>query len=465
MVDESLVRRVVRGALQGLAWSLGLIGAVLAMLLLVNAFDEELNPEVAAYLQREKPEVADEQNGYPHLVGLAAPEVEQPHAAGKRYLAQTDEVQAKRLKGEQASWPKPPGFSLKVPDFCTPELNSCAQRAREKTEDARKIVAEHQLLLTRYRALHAYPAYAETWSGMVIDYPLPAYQAPLTVQKLFFVEVALRAQEGDIEGALAAVESDISLGRRMLAGSHTLIHKMVASRHLTRSVLFLADVFSSYRDRIGARAVPLRSVINPLTEEERRLATALRNEFFFATKAIEHEMRRADPAATGQEFDWMFSMFARPLYQPNATANRVYFTGHTLYTELDGVPAARFDEVAAKVKAARPEFPDWTAFYNPIGKIMVEVGAVNFEQYLLRMHDLDALVRLVALHIEIVAKEVKHEDVPQFLAGADKRFVNPYTGKPFDWDAKARQLHFQPRSMRFKQDKTDGGEGRLAVTL
>ncbi len=75
------------------------------------------------------------------------------------------------------------------------------------------------------------------------------------------------------------------------------------------------------------------------------------------------------------------------------------------------------------------------------------------------MHDLDGLVRLVALHSEIVAKGVKDEDVPQFFTAADKRYANPWTEKPMQWDAKARQLYFEPQSRRYKDDMTGGRPG------
>ena len=34
-----------------------------------------------------------------------------------------------------------------------------------------------------------------------------------------------------------------------------------------------------------------------------------------------------------------------------------------------------------------------------------------------------------------------------------------------EWDAKARQLYFEPHSKRYQEDKTGGTAGRVAVTL
>ena len=71
----------------------------------------------------------------------------------------------------------------------------------------------------------------------------------------------------------------------------------------------------------------------------------------------------------------------------------------------------------------------------------------------------------IAFGAEIVAKNVKDEDVPQLLAAADKRYANPWTEKPMQWDPSARQIYFEPRSKRYQDDKTGGVAGRVSISL
>jgi len=442
------------------------IAVVLAGLeLLVNSrlFDEAPNPEIAAFMQIEASRVPDEQNAYFQLVGLAAPESAQPHAAGKQWLAEVNDVQARHLKGDFAKWPAAlPGAAYLPQDPCRPEVRSCLAQARANPEEMRKLVAANERLLARYRAAYGYPGYAETAEVFIFEYPLSSFGPILNGQRLFLMDAALRIDRGELQAVIADLGKEIAFSRRMLAGSRTLIGKMIAGRHLNRAVLFAADVLANRREQAGAGARELQSVLQPLTPAERELGDVMRYEARLMKTGMEHNLRY--PSRYDDAGYWAESWIGRALLQFNATFNNVYLS-YKASQLADKAPASQMDAVLSKGKSAIPVPPDWTLFYNPVGKMQVQDMVPNLSEYTRRMHDLDALVRLVALQAEIVAKSVKDEDVPQFLAAADKLYANPWTEKPMQWDPKARQIYFEPRTQRYRDDKTGGVAGRVSISL
>jgi hypothetical protein len=100
--------------------------------------------------------------------------------------------------------------------------------------------------------------------------------------------------------------------------------------------------------------------------------------------------------------------------------------------------------------------------------------AYNFHQgmldpYMLRLHDTDGLLRLVALQLDIWRAGIPRKQIPGYLRGTRPGLSDPYSGQPMQWDATRGQLYFVPRSERFDKGNPPGivvdGQPRLAVSL
>src|SRR5207253_7981607 len=124
-------------------------------------------------------------------------------------------------------------------------------------------------------------------------------------------------------------------------------------------------------------------------------------------------------------------------------------------SDVDNAPAADLGAAFIRAKEAEPEFSARRAIYNPVGKLLVSSNLPQLNASFERIHDTDALVRLVALQAEIVAQDVKTDDVAAF----SKKAVDPYTGKPFAWDASTRQLSFEPHNPGVREQKIGGTAG------
>jgi hypothetical protein len=426
-----------------------LLGVPLAVLLLINLRDEALLPEAVAYMRNDAASLPDEQNAFYYLLGFGAPLADDPHKAGKAWLVAVNQAQESLLKGAEANWPAQPEGLPKIAATCSPDRESCVRWLKDKAQ-AGKLVEDNRQAIGRYRGVHAYPGYRDMTDARLLSYPMPSFTPLASAQRLYLLDIAQRFERGEVDAPLAALRDEIALARRMMAGSHSLLQKVLATAQLVRTSLFASDVLSAHRARIGPKAAVLAGALAPLSAEERGLAPTLRSEFAMAASASDPSRWHGEDFGIGID-----TMFARPFYQQRASVNLLY--GFTrAWSEVDQAPAAELDAAFARARAAEPKFSAWGAIYNPVGKLLVFINALQPAGYFERVHDADALVRMVALQAQIVAKNVKPDAI-------DSR--NPYTGKPYGWDAQTRQLYFEPRGSSLKERRIGGVANRVGITL
>lgn len=429
--------------------------AVLALVfaLVVNLRDEPLLVEASDFMKPPAASVPKEQNAFYYVVGFEAPLNEDPHKAGLAWMDAVDTTQQKLLSGAEAPWPAQPRGLAKIEAYCNPEKASCIRWLKDTTE-GRPALADNAPIVARYKRVLAYPGYAEATDPRLYSYPLPRYLAFGNAQRFHLLDIAQRLERGEIDGALAALRDEIAFDRRMLAGSRTLLHKMVAAGELQRAAVFASDVLATYRKEIGSRAAILMEAMKPLTADERALTPALRTEFAMAATSLEPARLRAEDL--GMQLD---TRLLRPFYQHRATVNMIYRLTQA-WSAVDNAPASELGVAMIRAKEAEPEFSARRAIYNPVGKMIFFNNLPQLTASFQRLHDTDALVRLVALQADIVAQDVKPDDIPAFT----KKAIDPYSGKPFAWDPGKNQLWFEPRNPTIKEQKIGGSAGRVSVT-
>ena len=407
-------------------WVLGTAVAAVLFAVAANGFDEDLHPEVAAYLEARPNAVAQANNGYLQAVGLAT------------------EIEAAGL---------PPQLQA-AGDFCAMDTGGdCLQRVRGEKATALELLRGHEELLERYRALLESPEYLEPQRGRY-DAPLPNY-LPLTAgQKLFHVEAALRLQEGRALHVAYDLERSLKLSRRMLAGSTSLFGKMIAAAHARRAALFASQALPALARADRKALGRLAEALAPLSPAERSLVEANRSELAMFRSL----MRMCEPEGIDGVLDALGCYF----YQPNATLNRSYFTLHKVLIAGDAAPTQGFEHLRGALKTS---FPWGSILYNPVGKVLLAArSGTGWSAYVARVQDVDALFRVVALQALIGERGLKAARVPEFLAENAKRFADPYSGEAMGWDAQRGQLYFEPRGTPGLQS-VGGVEKRFSVGL
>jgi hypothetical protein len=426
----------------------------LGVVAVINLRDEPLQPEAAAFMDETPAKVPAERNAFYYVVGFEGPTGDDPHKAGKAWIDAVDAAQRELLSGAEAPWPAQPRGLAKIEAYCIPEKSSCIRWLKETTE-GRPALADNAAIVKRYQRVLSYPAYVEATDPRLYSYPLPRYVAFANAQRFFLLHIAERLERGEVDDALGALRDEIDFDRRMLAGSRTLLHKLVAAAALQRTALFTSDALRTYRQQIGPGAAMLAEALRPLSAEERALTPGLRSELIMAASALEPRRWRAE------DMGWPIpTALLRPFYRHRATVNGMYKVTRA-WTDVDNAPATELGAAFIRAKEVEPEFSARRAIYNPVGKLLLSQNVPQLNASFERIHDTDALVRMVGLQAAVVAQDVKQDDVPAFA----KKAIDPYTGKPFAWDANTRQLSFEPRNPGVREQKIGGTPNRAAITL
>ena len=86
--------------------------------------------------------------------------------------------------------------------------------------------------------------------------------------------------------------------------------------------------------------------------------------------------------------------------------------------------------------------------YNYSGRILAQIAIPAFD-WGLRVHDQDAVRRMLVLKREATRRKLANEAMPAFLAEQPEALRNPHDGEPFAWDPLFREIHFAPRADKY----------------
>lgn len=428
-----------------LKWIVIVVVAIFGGFLLINVFDEELKPEAAAYVQLPKPRFADGENAYFAFMGFLAPAGAQPHAVGREIIAAYETALAKNpfldtfkaddyLKGAKLS-------VQGKPESCDPGKERCLDRYLADEALFRQLLSDNQVLLERYRALYSYPHFEETATPGIAA-PIAGF--PVRLVPLVNAEIAFDVQRGEYSRALDRLEQDIAFWRRLLRESRTLVSKMVAVGALHRDYRLLSEMvdFDAAAAQHFAR---IRKLVVLLDRQEANIAECMRWEAAMGDRVLR--------SISAQDKSWWSG------YLLHATLNESYEKVKA-HADLAELPAFRLQQAKKDLERKDQEESDswWRHAYNPVGRIF-NSNSVAYAPYVERVHDLDGYMRLVALQMQISQRRLSDAEIPGFLKSAGKRYADPYTDRPMQWDPRRRLILFKGMS------KQIAGSGIVAVRI
>ena len=429
---------------------------LLAVVIGINAFDESLNGKAATLGEPRAAGVAEAQNGYMAVIAMGAGDGSDSMGYAKAWLAEA-RMAAKEKRSENKIEVK----RAERPVLCDALQTSCLAAVQNKADSISVQLDAYKEDLTRYETLIAYQAYEE-----ILDYRVglasqfPRYAPMIAAQRAWIVRAALAAEAGNLELALAAVERDIAFQRVMLAGSRTLIGRMVAAANYTRDIAFVADLLQTSLADLKPHALRLRAMLKPIDSAALNTDVLIETEF----GAIKQALAMPAVASSFGQGSLYASLGVRFFYQPNATVNEAYDFYMRTQSQLRKPPLELLRESAAEAAApGEMKFRDY--FVNPVGRILTRIAIPSFSSYALRLHDLDAYNRLLGLAAEIIAADVAREGIADFVADADARFFDPYSGKPMAWDAATSQLSFKASDALAKRKLFNLENGRVFLRM
>ena len=121
------------------------------------------------------------------------------------------------------------------------------------------------------------------------------------------------------------------------------------------------------------------------------------------------------------------------LFHLNATLNEAWAQSQRKAALADRPCSAR-----TPVPASSPGILSYA--YNPVGKILLHLGADAGQSYIARLCDTLAMQRIVALQAAVHAARLADPalDVADYISRSAPELADPYTGRPFRYLAGGR---------------------------
>lgn len=458
---RTAIPKVWRVSRKTVFWAFGLVVALIAIVVAINALDENLSPATERLLKAPPNPWTPEQNLYLALMGFDAPVGESTIEVGIARVAAHDKEADELGKNPQAvpASAKHNGsdrlqFVGKM-DFCSPVAGSCWIGVEQHRQEIEGLLQANQILYERYLDLRRRSGFYET-AKPSIDMSVAYITGE--VRKLFLANVALRIKAADSvqqrTAALADLYSDIETWRRMLVGEGSLISKMIVIVNLHGDFALLSDLIADSTVDTEQLDHGISAILGLLDENDWKLRGLFAHEFRVSQALLNqfwHDTSRpwvTSAALNGEEAKWWEPYAGRieaHFLQINATEN---LSARSMI-ELQRVA----DSGATGFLTARDAYDRWVEdnlelnlryAYNPMGRVLVAVGAQSYTVYLLRTYDVEAFVRLVRLGYEVRRLKLRPEDIAPFMEAHRHLATHPVDGRLFTWDASKREMAIQP---------------------
>jgi hypothetical protein len=461
----SAARRRTKVALRALCVVLGACIGLVVLVFLLNAFDESLSPEATRLVEGPQPELPPSQNGFYALIGVVAPAEEDPHAWGIRWAETLSPKMADDRRAGLDKGLKRGALAL-LGDrqvLCKPP---CLSAARTRRQVIQTMLSDNARLLARNNIVYQYPGFENTYHPPFPHAPTIPFEGISAAHQLLLSRCALLAEGGAPARAAEMIVRDLRYARLVLgARTLSLLDKMVFAVRAARDATLLSEIVMEYRGAVLPGVAHLREEDLLLTHEERAIGNMLSHEVRGMTSFFDW----LTPSGRGDDRLTGFVVWA--MSSRNATINMMSRSVAGVAT-VDDQDGEAFISGLRKLNAENEQFYalSWRWLYNPMGKWQ----AYNFaegllEPYMLRMHDTDGLLRLVALQIDILRKGIRRKEISAYLRSTGPAVSDPYSDRPMQWDEARRQLYFAPRSDRYDKGNPPGavvdGQPRVAVTL
>jgi len=443
------MKNVLCGLRKTVKWLLtGFASLFVFMLVLwVVLPDEDLTGEVVQIL-KDPPRVPAKQNAFYVFWGFEADPSLDAHSVGMSMVEALEQARAQQKNIAYDDLQRFLGTSpLKIDQsdkyFYQAGTNSLAQ---VRAERAKIEATERKLLpyIKRYQSLRNYADFNELIPSRV-DEPILGYTGLVAISGLTDARIALDMADKAKQGAaLENLAAELRLWRKVSQESETLITKMVATKVLQRKFGLVADLLAESPEIAVNTPELLSEITRPLAENEISLERALVGEFRLVSGTF-LGLRREIDAAPYSVSNVLNKLILARGFKPNATVNLIFVKNKEL-RDFYNRPAAAIAANESAFIADWGRFSSYspsTLFYNPVGKVLVYVAPPDYGTYVYRLHDLDALSRLLELQRQLAVVRLSTDKVAAFVRQSDASLRDPYTGKPMRWDAAGRTLSIQ----------------------
>jgi hypothetical protein len=411
-----------------------------ALFVFLALYDERLDPELARELAQPRPRVIEPGNAWLTMLGFDAPAGTPPFESGAERMRDLAKALADGKNHNEiifaSTGESELSFKGELPSFGDRENSGAMAYALNHPAEVAALYRDNSELISRYEQLRSLTSFAEP-----LEYgyyaPFPHFSPIRSTQRLLFLRLAIRAEQGDLTGALTELRDDMAFWRLVARSSRTLISKLISVALLNSDLKFAAELGSSGNLTLPEWAL-VRELLQPFAKEDVSLAKTLQGEVLY----YHYGMAKMPPQNRLDQWD-----FNRLITKRTATTNRLYANMRELTRQAALSPRQYAQEQKRQAASKAESFKIGLAcLYNPAGEILAIIATPQFSPYIEKMHHLEGLRRLALLKVLAHAERLPPERMQPFLDAHAADLGNPYTGEPMQWDAKNGRIYFSKLS-------------------
>lgn len=417
-----------------LLWLLLTPVVLIASAVVYYQFDEALRPEVVAVLNHKPAPVPEEQNGYYPLLGLFAPADVAPRQKGLAIMAETKKRHEEKalapwsvsdVRDAQAISPKL--GSLKVCE--DNKVSHCLRDVRKNKAAYKTLVADNQLLLTRYREVHHHPEFQETTPHFF------GYSDIIKMNRLAQSDIALKWDAKNYQQALTLLRNEHHFWRRVVSSEVSLLGRMIGLAILQRNLNLALELMSDCSDCIIDQTIML-DILTPTAPAE----LSVRKVFAYESRFI-YDILNTGVMDIENDLP-LGNVLSSLAFKKNSAANKIVNI-HDHVIRLSECPLEQYTSCYRECKKYTHRELDYLSLEfldDPVGKILAEITTPAYKDYVFAAIQHEALRRLVLAKYYLGKNAIKPDAIENYLQTHNQEFGNPVTGKPIEWDAKQRLL-------------------------
>lgn len=373
-----------------------------------------------------QPSVADKDNAFVYLMGITAPENQDPIEFGKTLIYQENKI----TEGKKSilSQQEMAGFSSKEASHFK-QKSHCYLRAskpcRIQDEEAwvRTILAKQKHLLSRLYILWDLPEYQYTLHSTDSQFLSPNYGIQFRLQQLFWLDLWIHRHDYSAEKIKQLLQKSSHFYRQQIRNTHNSLDKMMASALLAQHYYWLNELLQSV-DAPKAAAMLPENTFQPFETD-----------IFSMRKAYVHE----------------FQLMQAILNETNL------FNQNDLQ-RLFNAKAAVVQELIELSESKQPNIQPENSIQTPKAKHLYHIEYMMFEQYMMGkamadmevggivqlaehiayIRQLSAIQKAVEVLENIRRKAIPADAIVHFLQQPEQH--NPLSQAPFNWDAQQQRI-------------------------
>lgn len=422
----------------------GILVMLLTAMVLINAIDDELTPEVVALVERARTEqVAQEDNAYFAVRGLHAPIGEDIVAFG-RALHAADQQQVSARYDEGADTAAQPPLSVGPLRFLGESANLCTvwnlslydNGVCRFKADTDRMLQDNSELLRRYYSLLSFRTYEEP--AMTL---LPLEPDLIGLMRLANVDMERKLERGQRAEAAKLIARNLAFWRRALDGKLGRVAEAHVRVNYSYSLFALSDLLWRTPQLLDETDLP-NAIGKPIAPNPERLRDQRDRTFmevYLVTQGSDLLFAGNPDRSRNPALRWLDNR----LFQRNATLN-AYLECLDKYYSVRMLSGA---ELQAKVAAHRDREADsiWDQLINVTGRRVLHWICPGQSTYQMLDFEsrLEARRRLLLLEIKLLGSKRPASSYPELLLTSGSDLHDPETGKPARWDADRRMLYFE----------------------